>query len=40
MLFFPKAWVMPGGGVEIGESLETSLMREIGEEVGINLTRV
>lgn len=38
MMFFPKAWVLPGGGVELHESLETSLIREVLEETGINIT--
>jgi 8-oxo-dGTP diphosphatase len=28
-------WVLPGGGVEIGESLEKTLEREIMEELGV-----
>ena len=32
---FPDVWVLPGGIVEYGESMETALFREIEEEVGI-----
>jgi 8-oxo-dGTP diphosphatase len=31
-------WVTPGGGVEIGESLQDALKREIQEEIGIDVT--
>ena len=34
---FPNAWVMPGGHVELGESLEEALIREIHEETGIKI---
>ena len=37
MLFFPKAWVLPGGGVEAKEHFETALLREIREETGISI---
>lgn len=33
-IIFPHAWVMPGGGVEIGESLEEAVVREAEEETG------
>ena len=36
---FPKAWVLPGGAVEINESLEASLIREVNEETGINIVQ-
>jgi 8-oxo-dGTP pyrophosphatase MutT (NUDIX family) len=32
---FPNVWVMPGGVVELNESLETAIMREVEEEVGL-----
>ena len=34
---FPNAWVMPGGHIEIGESLEEGVIREILEETGIDI---
>jgi 8-oxo-dGTP diphosphatase len=30
----PGLWDMPGGGVEVGDSLEDSLVREVREETG------
>jgi len=32
---FPSAWVLPGGHIELGESLEDGVIREIQEETGI-----
>jgi len=37
MRVFPWAWVLPGGGVELGETLEQSVIREIHEETGIKI---
>lgn len=37
MRVFPWAWVLPGGGVEHGETLEESVIREIHEETGIQI---
>eukprot|EP00349_Pseudokeronopsis_sp_Brazil_P002611 CAMPEP_0202962052 /NCGR_PEP_ID=MMETSP1396-20130829/6151_1 /ASSEMBLY_ACC=CAM_ASM_000872 /TAXON_ID= /ORGANISM="Pseudokeronopsis sp., Strain Brazil" /LENGTH=120 /DNA_ID=CAMNT_0049682357 /DNA_START=433 /DNA_END=795 /DNA_ORIENTATION=+ len=32
---FPHAWVMPGGHVDPGESLEEAVVRELIEETGV-----
>eukprot|EP00347_Sterkiella_histriomuscorum_P002877 403366450 len=34
---FPHAWVMPGGHIDMGESLEEGVVREILEETGIKI---
>lgn len=32
---FPGAWVLPGGHIDQGESLEECVIREIYEETGV-----
>jgi len=34
----PNKWEFPGGKPELGESLEAALIREIGEELGVEIT--
>jgi len=34
---FPGAWVLPGGHIELGESLEECVIREIYEETGVKI---
>ena len=33
-------WELPGGGLEVGESFESNLRREIREELGVNITEI
>jgi len=37
MTFFSKAWVMPGGHLELGETLEAGVCREAHEETGLEI---
>lgn len=33
-------WIVPGGGVRFGENLEEAVLRELKEEVGLELTNI
>jgi len=35
---FPNAWVLPGGHLDPGESLEYGVIREVFEETGISIS--
>jgi 8-oxo-dGTP pyrophosphatase MutT (NUDIX family) len=37
MRSFPKAWVMPGGGIDPGESILEGVVREVKEETALDL---
>jgi len=37
MGFFPKAWVFPGGHLEVDEGLDEGALREFFEETGIKV---
>lgn len=36
--FLPGKWEVPGGGIDVGESIEQGVMREVKEEAGIDVT--
>ena len=36
--YYPGRWLMPGGGAELNESPRQACQREIGEELGLDLT--
>jgi 8-oxo-dGTP pyrophosphatase MutT (NUDIX family) len=37
MRVFPNSWILPGGHIEAGESLESGVVRELFEETGIDI---
>jgi len=39
MRTFPKAWVMPGGGIDSGESILEGVVREVKEETGLDVSQ-
>jgi NAD+ diphosphatase len=36
--FLPGKWEVPGGGVDVGETIEQGVRREVKEEAGIDVT--
>lgn len=39
-LAFPGNWELPGGGIDYGENMEDSLVREVKEECGLSVCAV
>ena len=37
MAFFPRAWVFPGGHIEVDEGLDEGSLREFFEETGVHI---
>lgn len=37
---FPGQWALPGGGIEPGERMTDALIREVREEVGLEITAI
>ena len=37
MRVYPNAWVLPGGHIDLGETLEECVIREVHEETGVQI---